>query len=44
MHYTLRNVPAFFDRVLRRRARQSGSSLNDIVLEAFAPVDQEMHE
>lgn len=35
MQYTLRNVPAFLDRVLRHRARVSGSSLNDVVLEAL---------
>jgi len=35
MQYTLRNVPAFLDRVLRRRARQTGASLNDVVLEAL---------
>lgn len=36
MQYTLRNVPAFLDRVLRRRARENGASLNDVVLEALA--------
>ena len=36
MQYTLRNVPAFLDRVLRRRAREKGASLNDVVLEALA--------
>jgi hypothetical protein len=36
MQYTLRNVPAFLDRVLRRRAKESGASLNEVVLEALA--------
>jgi len=36
MQYTLRNVPAFLDRVLRRRARERGASLNEVVLEALS--------
>ena len=36
MQYTLRNVPAFLDRVFRRRARESGTSLNEVVLEALS--------
>jgi hypothetical protein len=36
MQYTLRNVPAFVDRILRRLARERGASLNDVALEALA--------
>jgi Trm5-related predicted tRNA methylase len=36
MQYTLRNIPAFLDRVLRRKARDRGASLNEIALEALA--------
>ena len=36
MQYTLRNVPAFLDRALRQKARLTGASLNDVVLEALA--------
>ena len=36
MQYTLRNVPAFLDRALRRMARENGASLNDVVLETLA--------
>lgn len=36
MQYTIRNVPAFLDRVLRRRARERGASLNEVALEALA--------
>ncbi|MEO7522117.1 MAG: hypothetical protein ABIW79_09900 [Gemmatimonas sp.] len=36
MQYTIRSIPVFLDRVLRRRARESGASLNDVVLEALA--------
>ena len=36
MQYTLRNVPAFLDRALRRTARATGASLNEVVLEALA--------
>jgi hypothetical protein len=36
MQYTLRNVPAFLDRILRRRARERGASLNDVALDALA--------
>lgn len=36
MQYTLRNVPAFLDRVFRRRARERGASLNEVVLEALS--------
>jgi hypothetical protein len=35
MQYTIRNVPAFLDRVLRRRVKEQGASLNDVVLEAM---------
>jgi hypothetical protein len=36
MQYTLRNVPAFVDRILRRIARDRGASLNEVALEALA--------
>ena len=36
MQYTLRNIPAVLDRMLRRRAREQGASLNDVALEALA--------
>ena len=36
MQYTLRNVPDFLDRLLRRRAREKGASLNDVLLDALA--------
>jgi hypothetical protein len=36
MQYTLRNIPAFLDRMLRRRARQERASLNDIAIQALA--------
>ena len=36
MQYTLRNVPAVLDRMLRRRAREQGTSLNEVALEALA--------
>jgi hypothetical protein len=36
MQYTLRNVPAFLDRLLRRKARERGASLNEVALEALA--------
>jgi hypothetical protein len=36
MQYTLRNVPAFLDRLLRRQAREKGASLNEVALEAMA--------
>ncbi|CAN5473729.1 hypothetical protein BH09GEM1_BH09GEM1_43040 [soil metagenome] len=36
MQYTLRNVPAFLDRALRRMSREKGASLNDVLLEALA--------
>jgi hypothetical protein len=35
MQYTLRNVPAFLDRLLRRKARERGTSLNEVALEAM---------
>ena len=34
--YTLRNVPDSGDRALRRRAKESSSSLNRVALEALA--------
>lgn len=36
MQYTLRNVPAFLDRILRRLARERGTSLNAVALDALA--------
>jgi hypothetical protein len=33
--YTIRNVPADVDRVLRRRARDLGKSFNQVALEAL---------
>ena len=34
--YTLRNVPVELDRALRRRARDTGRSLNRVAVEALA--------
>ncbi len=34
--YTIRNVPDRIDRVLRKRAKATGKSLNQIALEALA--------
>ncbi len=36
MQYTLRNIPELIDRILRRRAREQGASLNEVALEALA--------
>jgi hypothetical protein len=36
MQYTLRNVPALIDRLLRRLARERGQSLNEAALDALA--------
>jgi len=36
MQYTLRNIPAALDRMLRRRAKEKGASLNEVALEALA--------
>ena len=36
MQYTIRNIPKEVDRVLRRRARQQGRSLNDVLVEALS--------
>jgi len=36
MQYTLRNIPAAVDRILRRRASEQGVSLNTVALEALA--------
>lgn len=33
--YTIRNVPAHIDRALRRRAKESGKSLNQVAVEAL---------
>ena len=35
MQYTLRNIPPHLDGSLRQRARQTGQSLNEVVLEAL---------
>lgn len=35
MQYTLRNVPASIDALLRRRARDLGRSLNQVTIEAL---------
>ncbi|OED44817.1 hypothetical protein AB833_00590 [Chromatiales bacterium (ex Bugula neritina AB1)] len=35
MQYTLRNVPADLDKILRERARREGRSLNEVALEAL---------
>lgn len=34
-HYTIRNIPDSVDRELRARARKSGKSLNETVIEAL---------
>lgn len=36
MQYTIRGVPPAIDQALRRRARSSGKSLNEAVLEVLA--------
>ena len=36
MQYTIRGVPPAVDAALRKRARVSGRSLNDVVIEALA--------
>lgn len=36
MQYTIRSIPAKTDQALRARAKKSGQSLNDVVLEALA--------
>jgi hypothetical protein len=36
MQYTIRNIPAYLDRLLRKKARERGASLNDTVLELLA--------
>jgi len=35
MQYTVRNVPASIDALLRRRARAEGRSLNEVTLDAL---------
>lgn len=35
MQYTIRSVPPQVDRALRRRARMTGRSLNEVALEAL---------
>ena len=46
LQYTIRNVPDATDRRLRSRARQTGKSLNEVVLEALndAAGDAENHD
>jgi plasmid stability protein len=36
MQYTIRNVPDTLDEALRRAARESGKSLNEVAIEALA--------
>ena len=36
MQYTLRQVPQAVDRSLRQKARESGESLNSVILDALA--------
>jgi hypothetical protein len=36
MQYTLRNVPPAVDRLLRRRAKELGTSLNEVALDALS--------
>ncbi|MCC6243987.1 MAG: hypothetical protein IT353_14180 [Gemmatimonadaceae bacterium] len=36
MQYTLRNIPDALDRALRRRAKEQGTSLNEVALDALA--------
>ena len=36
MQYTIRGVPAVVDDALRRRARETGKSLNEVVIDALA--------
>jgi hypothetical protein len=35
MQYTIRGIPAEVDKALRRRARSSGKSLNEVAVEAL---------
>ena len=35
MQYTIRGIPADVDKALRRRARSSGKSLNEVAVEAL---------
>jgi hypothetical protein len=35
MQYTLRNIPAALDRILRAQARREGKSLNEIAIRAL---------
>ena len=35
MQYTIRGIPAEIDKALRRRARASGKSLNEVAVEAL---------
>jgi hypothetical protein len=36
MQYTLRNIPKAVDQALRRKAKESGRSLNDVAIESLA--------
>ena len=35
VQYTVRNVPQEIDRIIRRKARKEGRSLNEVILEAL---------
>ena len=35
MQYTIRNIPPFLDRALRRLARERGVNLNEVALDAL---------
>ncbi|MDH3625710.1 MAG: Arc family DNA-binding protein [Myxococcales bacterium] len=35
MQYTIRNLPARLDKLIRKRAKEEGKSLNTVVLEAL---------
>ena len=38
MQYTIRNIPKRVDQNLRRRAKEQGRSLNDVVVEALSII------
>jgi len=50
MQYTIRAVPAKLDKVLRGRARKTGKSLNQVLIESLARgsgvniADQKFHD
>jgi len=41
--YTVRNIPPQVDRALRRKARESGKSLNAVILEELAKATDQLH-